>query len=151
MTITMMWSMPPPFVMGGWWSPQRIERAKYSGIVANMLDCNITESEFKLQTHYYNHFWINTLGKGMNLLILPSYGLNSTLTVLLQRWLWDWITHKGWYAIKQRNQSNLMLEVIICLMAYQPLWVIQSQRNFMLEVIICIILLGWVKSFAIFW
>ena len=35
----------------------------------------------------------------------PSYGLNSTTTVLLQGWRWHLITHEGWYTIKQRNQS----------------------------------------------
>ena len=36
----------------------------------------------------------------------PSYGLNSTTTVLLGEWLWHWITYKVWYAIKQRNQTK---------------------------------------------
>ena len=36
----------------------------------------------------------------------PSYGLNSTTTVLLREWLWHWITYKGWYAIKQRNRTK---------------------------------------------
>ena len=31
--------------------------------------------------------------------------LNSTPTLLLQRWPWHWITHEGWYATKQRNQT----------------------------------------------
>ena len=35
----------------------------------------------------------------------PSYGLNSTTTVLGE-WLWHEITYKGWYAIKQRNQTK---------------------------------------------
>ena len=34
--------------------------------VANMLDCDIVISEFKLQSRYYIHFRSNTLGKGMN-------------------------------------------------------------------------------------
>ena len=33
----------------------------------------------------------------------PSYGSNSTITVLLEGWLWHCIAYKGWYAIKQRN------------------------------------------------
>ena len=57
------------------------------GVVANMLDCNIIVSEFKLQLHYYVYFQTNTLGEGMKLLILPSYSLKSTTTVLL----WGWI------------------------------------------------------------
>ena len=36
----------------------------------------------------------------------PSYGLNSTTTVLLGEWLWRQITYEGWYAIKQRNQTD---------------------------------------------
>ena len=31
-------------------------------------------SEFELQSRYYIHFQTNTLGKGMNPLILPSMG-----------------------------------------------------------------------------
>ena len=37
-------------------------------------DCGIIVSEFKLQSHYYIHFWTNILGKGMNLHILPAVG-----------------------------------------------------------------------------
>ena len=36
----------------------------------------------------------------------PSYGLNSTATVLLEQWLLHYITYKGWCAIKQRNQTK---------------------------------------------
>ena len=36
------------------------------------MDYNIVVKKFKLQSHYYIHFQINTLGKGMSLLILPS-------------------------------------------------------------------------------
>ena len=42
--------------------------------MANMLDCDIVVSEFGLQTYYYVIFWTNTLGEGMNLLILPVMG-----------------------------------------------------------------------------
>ena len=31
-------------------------------------------SEFELQSRYYVHFWANTLGKGMNPLIIPAMG-----------------------------------------------------------------------------
>ena len=54
------------------------------GIVTNMLDCNIVVSKFKLQRHYYVHFRTNRLGKDMTLLILSSFVLNSTTTVLLE-------------------------------------------------------------------
>ena len=43
---------------------------------------------YAFQSRYYVHFWANTLGKGMNPLYPPSYGLNSTTTVLLVEWLW---------------------------------------------------------------
>ena len=47
------------------------------------MDCEIVVREFELQSRYYVHFQANTLGKGMNPTHPPSYGLNSTTTVLL--------------------------------------------------------------------
>ena len=44
------------------------------GVMVKALDCRIVVCEFKLQLHYYIHFQTNTLGKGINLLILPSMG-----------------------------------------------------------------------------
>ena len=38
------------------------------------MDYRIVVSEFELQLRYYVHFRANTLGKGMNLLILPAMG-----------------------------------------------------------------------------
>ena len=38
------------------------------------MDCGIVVSEFELQLRYYVHFRANTLGKGMNPLILPAMG-----------------------------------------------------------------------------
>ena len=35
-------------------------------IVANLIDCNIRVSVFKLQSRYFAHFWIDNLGKGVN-------------------------------------------------------------------------------------
>ena len=59
------------------------------GVMVKVMDCGIVVREFVLQSRYYVHFRANTLGKGMILLILPpSYGLNSTTTVLLGEWLW---------------------------------------------------------------
>ena len=53
--------------------------------MVNVLNCDIDIlSEFELQSHYYVHFWINTLGKGMNYHPPPHYGLNGTTTILLQ-------------------------------------------------------------------
>ena len=39
------------------------------------MDCGIVVREFVLQSRYYIHFRANTLGKGMNPLILPAMGL----------------------------------------------------------------------------
>ena len=44
------------------------------GVVVKAMDCGIIESEFELQSRYNIHFWTNTLGKGMNPLILPAMG-----------------------------------------------------------------------------
>ena len=48
------------------------------------MDCGIVVSEFEPQSRYYDPFRTNTLGKGMNPLILLSYGLNSITAVLLE-------------------------------------------------------------------
>ena len=40
-------------------------------VMAKSMDCEIVVSEFVLQSRYYVHFRANTLGKGMNPLILP--------------------------------------------------------------------------------
>ena len=53
-------------------------------------------------------FGLMPLGKGMNPLIPPSYGINSTTTVLLRWWLWHWITHQGSYAIKNKKSKQLI-------------------------------------------
>ena len=42
------------------------------GRVANMLDCNIVVSKFKIQSCNYIHFSVNTLRRGMNFLILAT-------------------------------------------------------------------------------
>ena len=49
-------------------------------VMVKGLDCGIVVREFVLQSRYYIHFWANTLGKGMNPLILPA--------ILLGEWLW---------------------------------------------------------------
>ena len=43
-------------------------------VMVKAMDCGIIVSKFKLQSHYYIHFQTNTLGKGMNPLILPAMG-----------------------------------------------------------------------------
>ena len=44
------------------------------GVMVQTMDCGIVVSEFKLQSCYNVHFQTNTLGKGMNSLILPVMG-----------------------------------------------------------------------------
>ena len=44
------------------------------GVMVKAMDCGIVLSEFVLQSRYYVHFRANTLGKGMNPLILPAMG-----------------------------------------------------------------------------
>ena len=42
------------------------------GVMVKTMDCGIEVREFILQSRYYVHFRANTLGKGMNPLILPA-------------------------------------------------------------------------------
>ena len=44
------------------------------GVMVKAVDCGIVVREFVLQSRYYVHFRANTLGKGMNPLILPAIG-----------------------------------------------------------------------------
>ena len=44
------------------------------GVMVKAMDCGIVVSEFVPQSRYYVHFRANTLGKGMNPLILPAMG-----------------------------------------------------------------------------
>ena len=44
------------------------------GVRVKAMDCGIIVSELVLQSCYYIHFQANTLGKGMNSLILPVMG-----------------------------------------------------------------------------
>ena len=41
------------------------------GVMVKAMNCGIIVREFVLQSRYYVHFRANTLGKGMNPLILP--------------------------------------------------------------------------------
>ena len=52
--------------MYGGWCPR--------GVMVKAKVCEIVAREFELQSRYYVHFWKNTLGKGMNPLILPAKG-----------------------------------------------------------------------------
>ncbi len=53
-------------------STEKKERGCPRGVMVNVMDCGIVVSEFVLQSCYYVHFRTNTLGKGMNSLILPG-------------------------------------------------------------------------------
>ena len=44
------------------------------GVMVKAMDSGIVVREFVLQLHYYIHFQANTLGKGMNPLILLAMG-----------------------------------------------------------------------------
>ena len=44
------------------------------GVMVKVLDCGIIASKFKFQSYYYVNFQTNTLGKGINPLILPVMG-----------------------------------------------------------------------------
>ena len=44
------------------------------GVMVKATDCGIIVSEFEFQSRYYVHFRANTIGKGMNPLILPAMG-----------------------------------------------------------------------------
>ena len=44
------------------------------GVMVKAMVCEIVAREFELQSRYYVHCRANTLGKGMNTLILPAMG-----------------------------------------------------------------------------
>ena len=44
------------------------------GVMVKAMDCGIVVREFILQSRYYVNFRANTLGKGMNPLILSAMG-----------------------------------------------------------------------------
>ena len=44
------------------------------GVMAKAMNGGVVVSEFALQLRYYVHFRVNTLGKGMNSIILSSMG-----------------------------------------------------------------------------
>ena len=46
----------------------------HRGVIVKAMDCKIVVSEFVLQSRNCVHFRANTLGKGMNPLILPAMG-----------------------------------------------------------------------------
>ena len=66
--------------LSGNWAPQmttnviNTARGGPRGVMVKAMDCGIVVREFVLQSRYYVHFRANTLGKGMNPLILPAIG-----------------------------------------------------------------------------
>ena len=67
-------------------NPEKKEGSLH-GIVANVLNCNILVSKFKLMSRYNILFWTYTLRKRMNIHIPLSCAQNSTIHVLQQGWL----------------------------------------------------------------
>ena len=59
--------------------------------------------EFKFQSSI--HFKTNAPWERYEPPYPPSYGLNSTTTVLLEGWIWHSITQEGWYAFKNNKQT----------------------------------------------
>ena len=56
-------------------------RESPSGVVAKVLNCNLIVSKFKLKSFNCIYIWTNTLGKGINLIILRAMG--SILLLLI--------------------------------------------------------------------
>ena len=74
--LKILWNMKVTIPIVNWCflhSHQRI-RGCPRGVMVKTLDCVIVVREFVLQSRYYVHFRANTLGKGMNPLILPAMG-----------------------------------------------------------------------------
>ena len=67
----------------------------------------MVECEFELQSGCYIYFWKNTLGKGMNPSILPAIGWIASLLFFHKDGFGLWITHEGWYAIKQKKPNQV--------------------------------------------
>ena len=56
------------------YEPQMMTGGCPRGVMVKAMDRGIVVSEFVFQSRYYVHFRANTLGKGMNPLILPAMG-----------------------------------------------------------------------------
>ena len=54
-----------------WLIDMPISSVTTRGVMVKAMSCEIVVREFVLQSRYYVHFRANTLGKGMNPLILP--------------------------------------------------------------------------------
>ena len=58
------WTSPLFYTKKEWECPR--------SVMVNAMDCGIVVREFVLQSRYYVQFRTNTIGKGMNPLILPA-------------------------------------------------------------------------------
>ena len=83
------------------------------GVMIKAMDCGIVVREFVLQSQLLRSLSGKYPWERYKPPYLPSYGFNSTTTVLLGEWLWHinlflgyLITKNGWYAIKHRNQTK---------------------------------------------
>ena len=65
-----------------------MERGCPRGVMVKAMDCGIIVSKFELQLRYYVHFWAKYPWERYEPSYPPSYGLNSSTTVLLGEWLW---------------------------------------------------------------
>ena len=66
----------------------QIKRENSHGIMANVMNSDLTLSIFKLQSCCYVNILTNNIEKGIEPPYPPIYRLKSTTTVLLQGWLW---------------------------------------------------------------
>ena len=65
----------------------QIKKEWLRGIMANVLSCNLEDSQFEIYARFNVHFRTNTLGKGMNPLITLAMCLNSMIEVVPQECL----------------------------------------------------------------
>ena len=77
-----------------------------NSVVDNMPDSNIIVNEFELQLCITFTFRLIPLRKVWTFSSAARYGLNSTCTVLQQRWFWHKITHEGWYDFKTKKSNQ---------------------------------------------
>ena len=67
----LLWTLSPGRAKVGWPARTYIQQFCPRGVMVKAMNCGIVVREFVLQSRYYVHFRANTLGKGMNPLILP--------------------------------------------------------------------------------
>ena len=66
------------------WRIRKIVSGCPRGVMVKAMDCGIIVGEFVLQSRYYVHIRANTIGKGMNPLILPAMGKIVPLLFFLE-------------------------------------------------------------------